>query len=208
MQPTSTPVLFLRKIKQLLTEPSHFFEAAAHEKGIGPALRTYVALSPLYLIAFFLIRQATRLLPLSQRLLWLSASPTYVFQELSRTAPLVVLPPLVAFFTFLFSYLLILPLIFVVAGLWHAWILIWGGKGTYADSFRVYVYGRVPRLLVGWIPIVGAFIWMYDAVLYISALQKLHNVSRTQAILILVLPTLVQVALTILMFVAVVSYLR
>ena len=57
-----------------------------------------------------------------------------------------------------------------------------GGKGTFDDAFKAAVYAQTPFLLLGWIPVVGAFLTQLWAVwLTIVGVRELYGVETGKA---------------------------
>ena len=77
---------------------------------------------------------------------------------------------------------------FIGAALLHAWIYIFGGRENYSKTYQLAVYASTPSLAFGWIPVVGAFAWIYNIVLLIMGTQHIHHIPRKKAILMYVIP--------------------
>ena len=88
----------------------------------------------------------------------------------------------------LFSYAFGLGLSFLWAGLLHVWILLFGGKRSYAKTYELGAYAGTPALLLGWIPFLGFVGQIWSLILLIIGTQEVHGISRTKAILMYVLP--------------------
>ncbi|NLX49927.1 MAG: YIP1 family protein [Methanospirillum sp.] len=62
-----------------------------------------------------------------------------------------------------------------------------GGRGEFADAFRVAVYAQTPYLLFGWIPVVGWLLSQLWAVaLTVIGVQKLYAVDAGKAVAVAV----------------------
>ena len=99
--------------------------------------------------------------------------------------------------TTLMYYVLSLGLAFVVAGLLHLWILLFGGKADYTKSYQLYVYAYTPTYVLGWIPFLGFFAGIYSLILLILGTEKMHGISRRKTILMYVIPAVVFAILAI-----------
>ena len=77
---------------------------------------------------------------------------------------------------------------FFIAGLLHAWILIFRGKAGYDKTYQLYVYSRTPQFLFGWIPVLGFIAYIYGLVILIMGTMKMHKISKTKSILMYVIP--------------------
>lgn len=69
----------------------------------------------------------------------------------------------------------------------HVVAIIFKGKGTYADTFKVYSYSMVPLLLLTSLPIVGYLSIIYSCLLIIIGIYKLHNISKVKSALVFLL---------------------
>lgn len=97
---------------------------------------------------------------------------------------------------------------FIVAGILHVWITIFGGKAKYLRTYQLYVYAKTPHLLFGWIPLIGGIVWLYTIFLLIIGTQKLHGMSRKKAILIYVIPLIAFIVFSLVTLVSVVALFR
>ncbi len=100
----------------------------------------------------------------------------------------------------IFEYIAMVVFGFVSALLLHVWILIFGGKGSYVNTYQIYAYGSTPSLLLAWIPIVNMVVWIYSLYVYIVGTEKLHKVSRTRALWIYITPLLIILLLLLAVF--------
>ncbi|HZH04639.1 MAG TPA: YIP1 family protein, partial [Myxococcaceae bacterium] len=80
--------------------------------------------------------------------------------------------------------------LFISAAVLHGTCLLLGtgGKGFWA-SFRVVAYASAPALL-GWIPCVGGFVFLYALVLEILGVARVHETSLEKAAAAVLLPLL------------------
>lgn len=77
---------------------------------------------------------------------------------------------------------------FVCTGVLHVWALLFGGKAKYAKSYQLYVYAKAPQLLFSWIPVVGVVAWIYSLILLIIGTQHVHDIKKSTAVLMFVIP--------------------
>lgn len=163
---------FIEKVKNVITNPSEFFDSIKSEKGVKQAF-TYLALISLVSLAVGLIETYLSL-PLLQNALSRLPIPTslmYVF--------------------FISAYLIGLPLSFLSAGLIHLGVLLFKGKGNYESTYKAMVYGGTSSGLLGWIPFIGFVFILYSIYLETRGLSKLHSVSMWRALAMLLLIPLI-----------------
>ena len=180
----------INKIKNVLINPFKFFENLKKEKGIRDAFIYLVILSLFaavfgtvvgYFFQEFSLGMVSKVLGLTL------PKPEYSFGYL--------------FFWALIGYAIGLVMSFVWAGLLHAWILIFGGKGNYTKTYQLSVYYRTPRFVFGWIPVVSSLVWIYNLILLIIGTEKVHDISRLRAILMYLIPVGVLILFVILILV-------
>ena len=170
----------LTKIKEVITDPSYFFDSADKEHGIREALIYLLVLgivpSTLGVIAQFLIGS----------LLNPSGTDSAIFS-------LIFLP-----IGMIGAYIMLFIITFITTGILHVWIMLWGGTGDYSKTFNLFVYANTPNLLFSFIPLFGLVGWIWNLVLLVMATEKMHDVSRGKAIAIYVLPLVLIVLFSVL----------
>lgn len=182
----------ITKIKGVLTEPRTFFSQIGKEKGIGPAFVYYLLLTILSSVLAYIVMTFTGNI---------SAKIIYGMMGAGELAAMA--DPRMMYGGGMLVVMFILGIgaalvgSFILAGILHVWILIFGGKNTYTETYKLYVYQATPRLLFGWIPIVSFFIWIWQLVLLIMGTIQVHNISRKRAILMYVIPLIVILGLMV-----------
>ena len=167
-------------IKRVVTEPTAYFRSVGKGKEqLGFAFGYFALLSLLNMLLGLLtsLMFFSAFFPLMQNMMsLLGASFPGMFTggALVRNA--------------LFSYAFGLGLSFLWAGLLHVWILLFGGKRSYAKTYELGAYAGTPALLLGWIPFLGFVGQIWSLILLIIGTQEVHGISRTKAILMYVLP--------------------
>ena len=144
-----------KKIKEVIFNPSEFFEKIKKEKGIIPTFKYFVILSLVYHT-------------FSSGCSFLS-TPTPILDVLKN---------------FLMSYVIGLITTFIVAGIWHVLVIPLGGKGNYSATYKALVYGSTLGLLFGWIPYIGNVFSFFSFYLQMIGISKLHKISMKRAFLI------------------------
>jgi hypothetical protein len=103
--------------------------------------------------------------------------------------------PVVVFFAVLVGGF-ILTLIFAA---WvHLWVHLLGGrKGIWATIIAI-VYANTPRLLLGWIPLVGIIFALWSLVLSILGIRELQEMSGERAVLAVAIAIIIPLIVIIL----------
>ena len=81
----------------------------------------------------------------------------------------------------------ILILNFILAGILCGWILLFGGKGSYLQTYQMMVYSSTPVNLLGWIPYVNYAAYVYSFVLMIIGTSEIYKMSKTRSTLMYIL---------------------
>jgi len=167
---------FFKKIKQVLFNPYVFFKNIKKEKGISTAFSYFALMS----LVYTLLSTTVGLVYLnyffnsSQLSFILSQNTDYTTNN-------------ILFYSFI-MYGAGLLLSFVIAGILHLWILLFGGKETYTKTYQLYVYSRTPGFVFGWLPFIGSIFRLYNLFLLILGTEKVHKISRTKAVLMYLIP--------------------
>lgn len=177
--------------KRVLTEPRAFFKNVGKGKEqLGFAFRYFAVLllvqTVLGILASMLFLSVLRPLLLESQLFAL----VYGSLVAGGTARIVA--------NNIFAYVLLLGFSFLLAGLLHVWILLFGGKHSYVKTYELGVYAGTPAMLLGWIPLLGFVGQIWSLVLLIIGTQEVHGMARTKAILMYVIPVAVLFLLALL----------
>jgi hypothetical protein len=172
-----TIMSLVEKIKSVLFHPGKFFENLKKEKGFKTAFTYYLILSFFSLVMGIIVTRTFN---------------NYMYGFWNRLYGMNLPVPaqsleLLVVFPFIW-YLVSILLSFVISGLLHVWILIFGGKEDYSKTYQLYIYSGTPGYIFGWIPFVAFFAWLYSIALLILGTQKVHGISKNRAILMYVIP--------------------
>lgn len=199
----------LSRIKSVLTEPTVFFHHLKKEQGIKHAF-WYLAIVALFgtVLSYFML------------LLFPPAVPDFLSilrgDELIENAEprtLQQLTPQQLLLNSLIGYLFFTLLgSFVFAGVLHLWIWLFGGSGSYAKTYQLYVYTWTPSYLIGWIPLtflVLPITIIWSMVLNVIGAQQTHGLTKRRAVWAMVVVPLIIAFLFIafVLFLGVAAYL-
>ncbi|HEX6977591.1 MAG TPA: Yip1 family protein [Patescibacteria group bacterium] len=168
----------VKKAKLVLTKPKIFFEGAKKEDGIKDAFIYYAVLSLVGTI-----------------LQTLAAVVLQGGKGLNIPALVVV-------------YILTLLLIFIVIAIIHVWAKIFGGTGTFVNTYQLYVYSNTPKPLLNFIPIIGPLAGsIYALVIFVIGGTVMHKFSMKKSILVFAVPAVIITLLSIILAFAFVALL-
>src|SRR3989344_4900264 len=171
-------------VGRVIAEPARFFEHLRwEEQGIKSAF--------LYILAFGFFFALLRLsIGLMFHALPDTAFATVAAKMAGFSASYSSYYTLALVFLVLGGYVLSIPISFVYGALLHVWILIFGGKGRYAQSYQLYAYASIPSMIFGWIPYLLPFAIIYNVILMIVGTHHLHQLSKLRSALIFIIPLL------------------
>lgn len=189
---------FFKRIKEIFTKPSLFFENLKYEEGLGNALLFY-----------FMILLIVNLIGLFIGYLFLDQITNFTFKLLNfipKEKIMIGFPKLYS--EAIGSLFKGMIWVFIGSGILHIWLKIFGGEATHQKSFQLYAYSHIPALILGLIPFAGIILWIWTMILLIIGSQKTHNLEKNKAILIISIPyILINLALLIVSFIAL-SFIR
>ena len=184
----------LEKIRKIMLEPSKFFKAVRKEKTLDNALKYFVVLSlistVLGVFAGYLFQE--QLYQFTESLFGLKV-PRHAFAIQ------------VLFLSITIGYIWSIVGSFIVAGILHVWLLIFGAKGKYTKTYQLSVYSGTPGYLLGWIPFVNFFVWIYSLALLIIGTQKMYGFSKRRSIAIYLIPLAIFLLIMLMMITFLIS---
>lgn len=114
--------------------------------------------------------------------------------------------PLVIPFSAYFSILVMAPFflfifLFIMAGIYHIFVLMVGGKGGFVSTLKVVSYS-ISAMLLEVIPFIGVpLFWFYSIYLYTIGFRELHKISSSRAFIASILPIILLVLFVIILIV-------
>ncbi len=99
---------------------------------------------------------------------------------------------------------------FIAAGFLHLFVIVFGGKGGYRDSYKAVAYSWTPALLFGFLGVpLGAVVaggetalivfLLWGLWILIKGLSALHEFSAGRAILILIMPVVALIVIAVIL---------
>ena len=81
----------------------------------------------------------------------------------------------------------------------HLWVYLLGGRKGIMQTFKAIIYGHTPRLLLGWIPIIGFIFMLWSLVLGILGIRELQEMSTVKAILAVAIAVIIPLIILIIL---------
>ncbi|MBW1838885.1 MAG: YIP1 family protein [Deltaproteobacteria bacterium] len=193
-QPEKSLGLFSR-FKMLIIHPNQFFERVKNENNYGPPIVFYLILSVFNIIFSILI--------------------FFIYPSIGSTQSTLYGMILLIGDPFL-SYLIsntvsnMASIIFVFAGALfiHIFVLMFGGKKGYINTFKSIIYSSIATILF-WIAVllisvnfiitvllIGVF-FIWSVILQIKSLSSFHDISNARAFAILVMPVIISIGVLV-----------
>jgi hypothetical protein len=82
----------------------------------------------------------------------------------------------------------------------HLWVYLFGGRKGIMQTTNAIIYGQTPRLLFGWIPVIGFLFMLWSLVLNILGIRELQELSAMKATLVVAIAVLIPLILILLAF--------
>lgn len=172
----------VKKAKLVLVNPRKFFEEYKSEDKIEPSFK-YRLITVLVNLILGGIISFVVIVPLTSNL---------TGQEQTVT-PETLIPQLII------GYIIGILFAFVASGLLHLWIKLFSGKGSFTKTFQLYVYADTPRMLFGWVPIIGQFVApIYGLIILVIGATVVHGFTNKKSFLVLALPAIIVTVLALL----------
>lgn len=109
------------------------------------------------------------------------------------------------FSDFFMSLVLMLIGVFIWGALLHGMAYILGGRWDITRSIKVAMYSSTPLIILGWIPILGIFGWIWMGALNVVGLHKYQDLPAGKAIAAVILPVILLIILAIVLLIVAVT---
>lgn len=163
----------VKKAKLVLVSPRKFFEEYKHEEKIEPSFKYRLVTA---LVSFILGGILSMVVILNQTI----SPATLIFQ-------------------LIIGYIITILFTFIGAGLLHLWIKIFGGKANFVKTFQLSVYADTPRMLFGWIPLIGSIVApIYGLIILVIGATVVYGFTNKKSFLVLALPAIIITVLALL----------
>lgn len=109
------------------------------------------------------------------------------------------------FSDFFMSFVLMLICVFIWGALLHAMAYILGGRWEIARTIKVAMYSSTPLILLGWIPMLGIFGWIWVGALNVVGLHQYQDLPAGKAIASVIVPIILLIILAIVLLIVAVT---
>ena len=176
---------------EIVCRPKTFFASLKNESSIWPPLFFFVITASFFSYMVYLVYGM-----FDYVLLHVFEKPVSEFAQFYfRTAGIILTP-----FTALISF-------FIRAVFLHLSVLLFGGRNGFKSTLKVVGYSSV-SYVANLIPCIGFFVWaLWEIGLCICGIKKLHNLSQGRAVLSVLFPVILLIALMSLVGFLFIAYL-
>lgn len=93
--------------------------------------------------------------------------------------------PFLSFFIFIFYVIGLMAYLFIFIVILHLIVKVIGGKNPFHQTFKAFIYGFTPILLLGWFPNIYVLIpvLVYSLILQVIGISKLQEISYLRGII-------------------------
>jgi len=109
------------------------------------------------------------------------------------------------FADFFMSFILMLICVFIWGAILHVFAYMLGGRWHISRSIKVAMYSSTPLVLLGWIPVLGMFGWIWVGALNVVGLHQYQDLPEGRAIAAVLTPVILLLILAIVMLIVIVS---
>ncbi len=185
------------KIKQIFSKPDKFFSNLNKEKTVQDALLFYVVLSAISMVLGYFVT-----------VIFGNFFTKFIIDIIGLGLTIPGVNPLDLISSTLIGYVFNVFGTFLIAGILYVWLLIFKGNQGYVKAYQLYIYAETPSLLLGWIPFIGFFAWIYSLVLLITGTKTIYKFSSLKATLIYLIPIVIFIVIAIIALAIFVTMLK
>jgi len=180
----------IEKAKGFLSEPTRAFEAYK-EEALEEAVKYYLFIAAVYSLLSAILTG----------IIYSIVSPLVskynVLTEPHGFAEM--------FGDFFMSFILMLICVFLWGALLHVFSYMLGGRWHISRSIKVALYSSTPLILLGWIPVLGVFGWIWAGALNVVGLHQYQDLPEGKAIAAVLTPIILLLLLGIVILIIMVS---
>ncbi|MFH0904281.1 MAG: YIP1 family protein [Methanobacteriota archaeon] len=184
----------IEKAKGFLSEPTQAFEISKEEP-LEEAVKYYLFIAAVYSLLSAIITG------IIYSIIYSIVSPLvskyYVLKEPNGITE--------TFGDFFMTFILMLICVFIWGALLHVFAYMLGGRWHISRSIKVALYSSTPLILLGWIPGLNIFGWIWVGALNVVGLHQYQDLSEGRAIAAVLSPIILLLILAIVILIIMVS---
>lgn len=184
----------LKKAKGFLADPVKEFETSKDEP-MEEAVKYYLSIAAVYSLLSAIMTSI--IYSIISSIVTENVDPKYIVLEPRGFAEL--------FSDFFMSLVLMLICVFIWGAIIHGMAYIMGGRWEIQRTVKVAMYSSTPLVLLGWIPMLGIFGWIWVGALNVVGLHQYQDLPAGKAIAAVILPIVLLIILAIVLVVVAVT---
>ncbi len=182
----------LKKAKGFLADPVKEFETSK-EENLEEAVKYYLFIAAVYsflsaIMTSIIYSIVSSIVSLNLPML---SIPSRGFSEM--------------FSDFFMSFVLMLICVFIWGALLHGMAYILGGRWEITRTIKVAMYSSTPLIILGWIPMLGIFGWIWVGALNVVGLHQYQDLPAGKAIAAVMIPIILLIILAIVLLIVAVT---
>lgn len=167
----------IEKVKGFLSEPTRAFETSKEEP-LEEAVKYYLLIAAVFSLLFAIITG------IIYSIFYSAVNPL-----ISKYTILKVPNGITETFgDFFMLFILMLICVFIWGAILHVFAYLLGGRGNISRSIKVALYSSTPLMLLGWIPVLGIFGWIWVGALNVVGLHQYQDLGEGKAITAVLAP--------------------
>ncbi|TRZ90067.1 MAG: YIP1 family protein [Methanosarcinales archaeon] len=173
----------IEKVKGFLSEPTRAFETSKEEP-LEEAVKYYLLIAAVYSLLFAIITG------IIYSIIYSIVNPLISESTVLKGYIVLKVPNGITetFGDFFMLFILMLICVFLWGAILHVFAYILGGRWNISRSIKVALYSSTPLMLLGWIPFLGIFAWIWVGALNVVGLHQYQDLSEGKAITAVLAP--------------------
>lgn len=186
----------IEKVKGFLLEPTRSFETSKEET-LEEAVKYYLFIAAVYSLLFAIITGIIYSI-------FYSVVNPLVSKYIVLKVPNGITE---TFGDFFILFIMMLICVFIWGAILHVFAYLLGGRWNISRSIKVAMYSSTPLMLLGWIPVLGIFGWIWVGALNVVGLHQYQDLSEGKAITAVLAPIILLLLIVLAILIIIISIL-
>ena len=190
----------IKKVKGFLSEPTRSFETCK-EDPLEEAVKYYLLIAAVYSLLFAMITA------MIYSFIYSVVNPLINNNTILKDNIVLKVPNGITetFGDFFMLFILMLISVFIWGAILHVFAYILGGRWNISRSIKVAMYSSTPLMLMGWIPVLGIFGWIWAGALNVVGLHQYQDLSEGKAIMAVLTPIILLMLTVLALLIVIIS---
>ncbi len=190
----------IKKVKGFLSEPTLAFETCKEEP-LEEALKYYLLIAAVFSLLFAIITA------MIYSFIYSVVNPLISNNTVVKDYIVLKVPNGITetFGDFFILFILMLISVFIWGVILHVFAYILGGRWNISRSIKVAMYSSTPLMLLGWIPVLGIFGWIWAGALNVVGLHQYQDIGEGKAIVAVLTPIILLLLTVLALLIVIIS---